>query len=379
MGKPAARVTDNAFCPKHHEATVTGPGAVNVLVGNHPAARKGDHLICKGGSKDEFLYGEASVLICGSPAATTQSLDGHQGVVTVGCPSVLIGSNAGDATKLGRATMRSELLAAAYAKAAAMPPGAPHDALVNAADTLNRLNVAVEDARLSWSVYQDKGAPEGWTRVQEFPGTDGFYAAAYRSDVDGSFVVAFRGTEDAEDVDQDVRQGLGVSSGQYQNAVTLAREFEELYPGTRFTGHSLGGGLASAAALATSSRANTFNAAGLSAGTARHYGFSRDNNEKLIDAYRTDWEVLTTASDGALGLIGAPMGKRYTLPFEKKKGPVLGPFSLPDIHLAFPLKLNFPISVELPNLAQGIDNHTQFEEAMETQKAAAAEFIRAAL
>src|SRR3546814_2651561 len=63
---------------------------------------------------------------------------------------------------------------------------------------------------------------------------------------------------------------------QYNQAVALAKEAEVAFGDGNvvFTGHSLGGGLASAAALSVDASAVTFNAAGLSNETLRDLGLN---------------------------------------------------------------------------------------------------------
>lgn len=110
--------------------------------------------------------------------------------------------------------------------------------------------------------------------------TEGFDAAIYQND-QGQYVVAFRGTDDwglapSGDADDNALQGLGFETGQYRDAVALAETAQRTLGegNVAFTGHSLGGGLASAAALATGGPGVTFNAAGLSDQTLESLGFN---------------------------------------------------------------------------------------------------------
>jgi hypothetical protein len=88
-------------------------------------------------------------------------------------------------------------------------------------------------------------------------------------------------------------QGAGIPAPQYTEAVLIARSAQK-YLGNdiEFTGHSLGGGLASVAAMSTGSHADTFNASGVSPMTYVNYGINPLNADK-IDAYRVSGDILT--------------------------------------------------------------------------------------
>ncbi|MDC0669272.1 PAAR domain-containing protein [Nannocystis radixulma] len=94
---PAARVTDLHSCPKHGGGPVVPRGEPSVLIGFMPAARESDRAFCKDGD-DIVLRGEASVLVGGLPAARLGDPTIHGGLVTAGCPTVLIGSSPQRAT-----------------------------------------------------------------------------------------------------------------------------------------------------------------------------------------------------------------------------------------------------------------------------------------
>lgn len=110
-------------------------------------------------------------------------------------------------------------------------------------------------------------------------GSEGLDYKIFENTESGDLVVSFRGTEPLSAVDwvEDVEQAFGQSE-QYQQATDLARSLQSQlddYNNAQgltgedaielsFTGHSLGGGLATAAALATGNEAIVFDAAGLS-------------------------------------------------------------------------------------------------------------------
>jgi uncharacterized Zn-binding protein involved in type VI secretion len=100
MGKPAARITDLHTCPMvtgivpHVGGPVIGPGVPTVLIGKLPAAVMGDMCTCVG-PPDTILMGSATVMIGGKPAARLGDMTSHGGLITLGCPTVLIGDAAG--------------------------------------------------------------------------------------------------------------------------------------------------------------------------------------------------------------------------------------------------------------------------------------------
>ena len=97
--KPAARVGDMHTCPMatpvpHVGGPVLPPGGVTVLIGGMPAARMGDMCTCVG-PPDVIVQGAMNVLICGQPAARMGDMTAHGGIISVGCPTVLIGMSPG--------------------------------------------------------------------------------------------------------------------------------------------------------------------------------------------------------------------------------------------------------------------------------------------
>ncbi|GAB3709579.1 hypothetical protein GCM10027592_45820 [Spirosoma flavus] len=99
MGQPAARVGDMHMCPMvtpgvppvpHVGGPVLPPGMPTVLIGGMPAATVGNMCLCVG-PPDVIIRGSFTVLIGGRPAARMGDNTAHGGVITVGCPTVLIG------------------------------------------------------------------------------------------------------------------------------------------------------------------------------------------------------------------------------------------------------------------------------------------------
>lgn len=106
MPGPAATIGSLHVCPMltpglppipHVGGPVIGPGVPTVLIGGKPAAVMGDLCTCVG-PPDTIVMGEATVLIGGKPAATMGSMTAHGGSITVGEPTVLIGTGGSGAT-----------------------------------------------------------------------------------------------------------------------------------------------------------------------------------------------------------------------------------------------------------------------------------------
>lgn len=189
---------------------------------------------------------------------------------------------------------------------------------------------ARETLALSADVYNDRpNPPDGWRvagqddldRLRLTPDLlerpdSSFRARVYVSDDDGPtrYVVAFRGSQTGEDWINNGRQLFGLSSEHYDKALRIGQRLASVELNVTLTGHSLGGGMASAAALASGHDADTFNAAGLTAETIEQAGGGRPSPD--IDAYYLRGDPLSLAQDGGdrilaggLGaLIGGPAG-----------------------------------------------------------------------
>ena len=96
MGAPAARVSDMHTCPMvtvlvpHVGGPILPPGCPTVLIGGLPAARATDTATCVG-PPDVILPPASTTLIGGMLAARMGDMTAHGGVITLGCPTVLIG------------------------------------------------------------------------------------------------------------------------------------------------------------------------------------------------------------------------------------------------------------------------------------------------
>jgi len=218
------------------------------------------------------------------------------------------------------------------------------------ADRLSVNYHGLQMAGLAKDVYRSaagEGAPPpGWTRASEHPERlqalapglsreqinemlrpegSGFRAEIYLPDPailgpDARPVFAVKGStgpivdpaapggrreSGAEDyLANNIPQGLGQRADYYDRAMDAARLLQR-QPGLDFeiTGHSLGGGIASAAGAVTGVQTTTFNAAGLHPNTAARYvqenGGAVHDLRGTITAFQVNGDVLTDSQTGA--------------------------------------------------------------------------------
>jgi uncharacterized Zn-binding protein involved in type VI secretion len=326
MTSIAARLGDHHLCPQHAGGDAQPACAPTVLIGGEPAARAGDCMACAGSAPDVIKMGEPTVLIAGKEAARFGDPTVHAGLIDDGFPTVVIGKTRAEAKRL-RLMERLKLIDAARKKAATMPDGPEKDRLLGAADRLARDNQAVESARLSQSVGADSGAPEGFRRITgdelppalrnaTFQSSSGFYSALYQNEIDGSYVLAYRGTQVTSIKDWVLgnTQNLGFDARQYSEAVNLAKQVEAVYGSNlKIAGHSFGGGLASASSLATGVPADAFDPAGLHENTFERYGLDRGQAGSLVNTYETEGDILTSAQHASHGLLPNEVGNIHRL------------------------------------------------------------------
>jgi hypothetical protein len=156
----------------------------------------------------------------------------------------------------------------------------------------------------------------------------GFRAALYEVSP-GQYVLAFAGTDPANitgDVATDIAQGMGIQTVQYDNAVRLAQQVQQWAQDrgatVEFTGHSLGGGLAATAAMATGGSATVYNMARPTQATLDNYLID-PNAADRVDNYEVEGEFLDPLQDiggrigGWFGIgegLGTPVGHQHTIP-----------------------------------------------------------------
>ncbi|REF27512.1 hypothetical protein BDD26_2300 [Xenorhabdus cabanillasii] len=110
----------------------------------------------------------------------------------------------------------------------------------------------------------------------------GFQAGIYR--YKGLYIVSFAGSNEIKDFMASIRQGLGYNEEQYNQAVELAQAALKAFgENVIFTGHSMGGGLASMAALTAGKPAVIFNSAGVSDWTLKRMGWSPEVAREMAE------------------------------------------------------------------------------------------------
>lgn len=204
-----------------------------------------------------------------------------------------------------------------------------------AANRLAENNIAVEKAKLAQNVYGRAGqpinaletmpdVPEGWVDISNDENAlaslglkremlfdkavePNFFSRVYAPDHyvfgdDMKPTLVFRGTRPDKMLDwgNNLAQGGGFDSSYYEKAVNLGRAISESGSNVDIAGHSLGGGLASAAGLSSGQPTWTFNAAGLNNGTVEKYGAQRIGDGSAISAYRVNGEMLTKIQEVSL-------------------------------------------------------------------------------
>lgn len=156
----------------------------------------------------------------------------------------------------------------------------------------------------------------------------GFKADIYK-DKNGDYVLVYRGTYSDPDhpendlvhdwskewTDDNMKQGLGMGSEQYNKSIKLAEKVKQgsEKQGKQMTiaGHSLGGGLATAAGAATGSKTYAFCPAGVHPNTYKMYGVQNPDTSK-VHTYYSNQDFLNMASNN-LSLMPKAAGERIML------------------------------------------------------------------
>lgn len=203
-------------------------------------------------------------------------------------------------------------------------PSAPRLAANDAPD----LDQVHTNALLAKDVYNDVPSPPAGYRAAsdtdlarlgltpamlEQPGESSFRARVYVTGEPGQerYTVVFRGSQSGDDWKSNAQQGLGMDSTHYANALEIGKKLARTDADVTLVGHSLGGGLAAEAAIASGRPADTFNAAGLHQNTidkAQAVALANGRGISSINNYRVPGEILTTLQEGGDRVIGAGIG-----------------------------------------------------------------------
>jgi hypothetical protein len=196
----------------------------------------------------------------------------------------------------------------------------------------------VENMRCAKQVYVDNdpnapadlktGAPLGFTKAtpdqladmgldQDMltPPNSDFKAAVYMKDpevwsddMEPPAIVAFRGSTPAtEDWVNNFHQDANMEAPYYRNAVQIGNRLAGNGVDARLVGHSLGGGLASAAQGGSGLLASTYNSAGLNSSTVARYTSDASHaaaDASQITAIRVKGEILTKTQESLFGSRG---------------------------------------------------------------------------
>lgn len=131
--------------------------------------------------------------------------------------------------------------------------------------SINKAREALIYLDISEKVYSGR-APNGWEERETITYSSGFDAKIYTNEFRNEAVLAFRGSELG--IDDWVADGQHSSGGipeQYKQAIEEGKRFTQNYSeyNKTLTGHSLGGGLATATALSTGYKAFIFDGIGI--------------------------------------------------------------------------------------------------------------------
>ncbi len=197
------------------------------------------------------------------------------------------------------------IFGAAYGYQPGMPKEMIPDSVKDAAQAADLAYIETRDTQ--FGAWQEIGFDadgldtEGLGLPQElFENKDeSYYAKLFKNRETDDYIIAFRGTDEKVDWKHNLAQGAGLKSAQYETTMDLARQAKKATGGNlSFAGHSLGGGLASAAATSTGLAATTFNAAGLNPKTVTGY-LKTDilPNANQVDAFFIKGDVLSAVQD----------------------------------------------------------------------------------
>ena len=173
--------------------------------------------------------------------------------------------------------------------------------------TCTELKENLRRAELAACIYSGGRCPADWQRVtpaslnidDKYFQSRYFQTGLFYHPGDNRYVLAFRGTDEGFDWFDNGFNAMGIPANQYARASRLADRVAEALqvqkPGAtlEYTGHSLGGGLATVAALTTGRHATVFNPASLHANQANWLGISLDDAGYLVDVLTLGGDIVT--------------------------------------------------------------------------------------
>lgn len=178
--------------------------------------------------------------------------------------------------------------------------------------------------------------------VKDDPQT-GFRAVALKpSDPnDHRVIVAYSGTDEKIDWDDNIKQGLGLSTAQYKEAVDFANKWKDTDGNNVIlTGHSLGGGLASYASIKTDLHATAINSAPLA---LNHLGLNPLDAGRITQYY-VPGEALTVLNEAN------PLDIRPGFGIEVRgRNSILDPRSIGSNHSLNNVAPNIPLPTYIGN------------------------------
>ena len=215
------------------------------------------------------------------------------------CPLDICAQLRAERTKLRRLQVDGKLAAASYAAPGERGPLLPPNYREATPDQLRQMNLTPE---MLEHPRNAKGEPTG------------FRAAVFVDQNTGDRVIGFKGSSDAfslsgnTDWGNNLRQGMGKDAYYYTQAQTIANNVaaSPFADNVHYVGHSLGGGLASAASRVSGAPASTFNAASLNKDTIK-----QPNLSGVIDAVNVRGDPLTRLNESLLGTTAQT--KKYPL------------------------------------------------------------------
>lgn len=361
-GIPAARKGDSVLfhacpCPKMphgiHGRSISA-GSANVSINGKAAARYGDAVGC-GGS---VAAGSGDVLIGDTPYQSTEHPCGEAAakdnapfikLLPLAALPVMQWTDAGEMVSFLNDPVNSvaerkaryearKALSQSHAGSASAAKKAASERLAFNNDNILRAEAAQYVYRVDefkrGHISELPEPPLGLEAVDtsKIPGLNnavfsdketGFGAGLFKSAINDETMLTFRGTNNRvtgkKDWITNAKQGMGIESKQYNQAMKLARQASmspHLEQQLVIVGHSLGGGLAASAVGATGIPGYTFNAAGLHPKTVERFGgLPMAEIDGLIQTQAVNGEILTGGQKlrgvllpGLLGGIGSLFG-----------------------------------------------------------------------